>query len=162
MEDKRSIKKVLESQGVVHEKVANQSNSELPSLSPTQSTRPPHIQIDVQIAYNLHFGRSIYARKAKEITFPMALVSYPTKIEVICNHQNSTNFQNHFWCCTTILARWAMYLVGVHKGRVLGFGHDPRPFIFSSFHYFTWVLLRLICQKQFRRHSVCKTPTFMS
>jgi hypothetical protein len=27
MEDKRSIKKVLESQGDVHEKVANQSNS---------------------------------------------------------------------------------------------------------------------------------------
>jgi hypothetical protein len=37
MEDKRSIKKVLESQGDVHEKVANQSNSELLSLSPTRS-----------------------------------------------------------------------------------------------------------------------------
>jgi hypothetical protein len=65
MEDKRSIKKVLESQGDVHEKVANQSNSELPSSSPTRSPRPPHIQIDVQIAYDLRFGRSIYARKAK-------------------------------------------------------------------------------------------------
>jgi hypothetical protein len=80
MEDKRSIKKVLESQGDVHEKVANQSNSELRSSSPTQSPGPPHIQIDVQIAYDLRFGRSIYARKAKEIRFPMALVSYPTKI----------------------------------------------------------------------------------
>jgi hypothetical protein len=47
MEDKRSIKKVLKSQGDVHEKAANQSNSELPSLSPTQSPGPPHIQIDV-------------------------------------------------------------------------------------------------------------------
>jgi hypothetical protein len=37
MEDKRSIKKVLESQGDVHEKMANQSNSELPSSSPTKS-----------------------------------------------------------------------------------------------------------------------------
>jgi hypothetical protein len=46
MKDKRSIKKVLESQGDVH-KVANQSNSELPSLSPTRSPGPPHIQIDV-------------------------------------------------------------------------------------------------------------------
>jgi hypothetical protein len=55
MEDKRSIKKVLESQGDVHEKVANQSNSELPSSSPTQSPEPPHIQIDVQIAYDLRF-----------------------------------------------------------------------------------------------------------
>jgi hypothetical protein len=92
MEDKRSIKKVLESQGDVHEKVPNQSNLELSSSSPTQSTGPPHIQIDVQISYYLHFGRSTYAPKDKEITFPMALVSYPTKIEVVCNHQNTTNF----------------------------------------------------------------------
>jgi hypothetical protein len=35
MEDKRSIKKVPESQRDVHEKVANQSNSEMLSLSPT-------------------------------------------------------------------------------------------------------------------------------
>jgi hypothetical protein len=74
MEDKWVMKKVLESQGDVHEKVANQSNSELPSSSPTQSPGPPRIQIDVQIAYNLHFGRSTYARKAKEITFPLSLV----------------------------------------------------------------------------------------
>jgi hypothetical protein len=86
MEDKWSIKKVLESQGYVHEKLVNQSNSELPSLSPTRSLELPHIQIDVQIAYDLHFGRSTYARKAKEITFPMEQVSCPTKIGVICNH----------------------------------------------------------------------------
>jgi hypothetical protein len=92
MEDKRSIKKVLESQGDVHEKVANQSNSELPSLSPTRSPGPPHIQIDVHIAYDICFGRSTYAQKAKEITFPMAPVSCSTKIGVICNHQNSTDF----------------------------------------------------------------------
>jgi hypothetical protein len=114
MEDKQSIKKVLESQGDMHKKVANQSNSELPSLSPTRSPGPHRIQIDIQIAYNLRFGRSIYARKAKEIPYPMTLVSCPTKIGVICNHQNSTNFQNHFWYCTTILARWAVYPVGVH------------------------------------------------
>jgi hypothetical protein len=69
MEDKLSIKKVLESQGDMHEKVVNQSNSELSSSSPTQSPVPPRIQIDVQIAYYLCFGRSTYARKAKEITF---------------------------------------------------------------------------------------------
>jgi hypothetical protein len=45
MEDKQSIKKVLEIQGDVHEKVANQSNSELPSLSTTRSSGPPHIQL---------------------------------------------------------------------------------------------------------------------
>jgi hypothetical protein len=83
MEDKRSIKKVLESQGDVHEKVVNQSNSELPCSSPTQSPGPPHIQIDVPIAYDLHFAHSIYAWKAKDITFPMASVSCPTKIGVV-------------------------------------------------------------------------------
>jgi hypothetical protein len=114
MEDKWSIKKVLESQGDVHEKVANQSNSELPSSSPTQSPGPPRIQIDIQIAYDLCFGHSTFARKAKEITFPMTLVSCPTKIVVVCNHQNTTDFQNSFWCCATILVRWAVYPVGVH------------------------------------------------
>jgi hypothetical protein len=114
MEDKWVIKKVLESQGDVHEKVANQTNSELPSLSPTQSPGPPRIQIDVQIAYDLHFGHSTYARKAKEITFLMELVLWQTKIGVIRNHQNSTDFQNRFWCCATILARWAVYPVGIH------------------------------------------------
>jgi hypothetical protein len=96
MEDKQNIKKVLESQGDMHEKVVNQSNSELPSSSPTRSPVPPHIQIDVQIVYDLRFGRSTCARKAKDIKSPMALVSCPTKIGVVRNHQNSTDFQNRF------------------------------------------------------------------
>jgi hypothetical protein len=99
MEDKWDIKKVLESQGDEHEKVVNQSNSELSSLSPTRSPGPPRIQIDVQIAYDLCFRCSTYSWKAKEITFPMALVSCPTKIEGIYNHQNNTNFHNCF-CAT--------------------------------------------------------------
>jgi hypothetical protein len=53
---------------------------------------PPRIQIDVQIAYDLYFRCSIYARKAKEITFPMSPVSCPTKIRVIRNYQNNTDF----------------------------------------------------------------------
>jgi hypothetical protein len=71
MEDKWSIKKVRESQEDVHEKVANQSNSELSSSSPTQNPGPPHIQIDVQIAYDLRFRCYTYAWKAREIKFPM-------------------------------------------------------------------------------------------
>jgi hypothetical protein len=107
-------KNVLESQGDVHEKVANESNSELLSSSPSQSPGPPHIQINVQIANDLHFGRSTYEQKYKEIAFPMELVSCPTKIGVVRNHQNSTDFQNYFCCCATILVRWAMCPVGVH------------------------------------------------
>jgi hypothetical protein len=86
MEDKRSIMKVLERQGDVHEKVANQSNLQLPSSSPTRSLGPPHIQIDVQIAYDLRFGCSTCVWKGKEITFKMELVSCPTKIRVVRNH----------------------------------------------------------------------------
>jgi hypothetical protein len=92
MENKCCIKKVLESQGDVHEKVANQSNSELLSSSPTQSPEPPHIQIDVQITYDFHFGCSTYAQKAKEITFPMEHVLCPNKIGVVHKHQNSIDF----------------------------------------------------------------------
>jgi hypothetical protein len=63
MVDKWSIKKVLESQGDVHEKVGKQSNSELLSSSPIRCPGRNHIQIYVQIAYDLHFGCSTYARK---------------------------------------------------------------------------------------------------
>jgi hypothetical protein len=83
---------VLESQEDVHEKVANQSNSELLNLSPTRNPGPARIQIDVQNAYDLCFGLSTYARKAKEIKFPMELVPCPTKIGVIHNHQNCIDF----------------------------------------------------------------------
>jgi hypothetical protein len=86
LEDKWNIKKVLESQGDVHEKVANQSSSELTNSSPTQSLGPPHIQIDVQIAYDIRFEHSTHAQKAKKITFPMELVSFPTKIGVVRNY----------------------------------------------------------------------------
>jgi hypothetical protein len=105
---------VLESQGDMHKKVVNQTNSELLSSSPTRSPGPPRIQIDDQIPYDLHFGHSTYARKAKKINFPMEPVLCPTKIGVVRNHQNSTDFQNRFWCCATILSRLAVYPVGVH------------------------------------------------
>jgi hypothetical protein len=92
MEDKWSIKKVLESQGDMHEKVVIQSNLELLSLNPTRSPGQPCIQINVQIAYYLHFGHSTYAQKAKEIIFPMTPDSCLTKIGVVRNHQNNTDF----------------------------------------------------------------------
>jgi hypothetical protein len=76
----------------MHKKVVNQFNSKLSSSSPTRSIGPYRISIDVQIAYELCFVRSTYARKAKEITFSIALVSCPTKIGVVRNHQNSTDF----------------------------------------------------------------------
>jgi hypothetical protein len=39
---------------------------------------------------------------------------------------------------------------------------DVVPMMFSFIGSSLGVLLRLICQEQFHRHSVCKTPTFIS
>jgi hypothetical protein len=72
-------------------------NSELPSLSPTQSTRLPRIQIDIQIAYDLYFGHSTYAQKDKEINFPMAPVSYPAKIGVVLISRTVFGAAPLFW-----------------------------------------------------------------
>jgi hypothetical protein len=59
MEDMWDIKRVLESQENMHNKVVvQQANSESRSLtsSPTQSAGPLCLQIDVQDAFNLRFG----------------------------------------------------------------------------------------------------------
>jgi hypothetical protein len=63
------IKRVLKSQGDTHTKLEIQYNLELQSLtsSPTQSTGPPCLIIDVHDTYDLPFGCSTYASKDKEI-----------------------------------------------------------------------------------------------
>jgi hypothetical protein len=73
---------VLGRQGGAHIRVEIQSNSEFRSLtsSPTRSPGPPQLQIDVQDAYEIGFGRSTYARKEDEISFPIALVLGPAKV----------------------------------------------------------------------------------
>jgi hypothetical protein len=107
MEDKRSIKKVLESQGDVHEKVENQSNSELPSSSPTRSSGLPRIQIDVQIAYDLRFGRSTYGQKAKGITFPIGTYHDYVNCDVV-----------PMQACSLLLGHpWEFDTNAIHHGR---------------------------------------------
>jgi hypothetical protein len=58
MEDMWGIKTVLESHRNTHNKVEVQSNLESRSLtsSPTQSPRPPCLQINVQDVSDLRFG----------------------------------------------------------------------------------------------------------
>jgi hypothetical protein len=58
MENMRNIKKVLKSQGNMHNMMEVQANSESRSLtsSLTQSPGPPYLQIDVHDAYDLRFG----------------------------------------------------------------------------------------------------------
>jgi hypothetical protein len=62
-DDVRDTKEVLESPRDMHNKVEIQPNSEFESStsSLTRSPGPPCIQIDVQDAYDLRFGRSKYA-----------------------------------------------------------------------------------------------------
>jgi hypothetical protein len=61
--DEWDTKGVLERQGDAHIKAQIQANSESRSLtsSPTQSTGPPYLKIDVQDASDPQFGLSIYA-----------------------------------------------------------------------------------------------------
>jgi hypothetical protein len=96
MEDMWGIKTVLESQGDAHNKVEIQLNLELQSLtsSPTQSARPPCLQIDTQNVYDLRFGLSTCPWKDKKILFPMQLLTWSSKIKVDHNHQNKIIFQN--------------------------------------------------------------------
>jgi hypothetical protein len=58
MKDMWDIKKVLEIQANMHNKVEVQANSESRSstLSPTQSSGPPCLQIDAQDTSDLRFG----------------------------------------------------------------------------------------------------------
>jgi hypothetical protein len=58
MEDMWDIRKVLEIQGNMHNKMEVQANLESRSLtsSKTQSLRPSYLQINVQDASDLQFG----------------------------------------------------------------------------------------------------------
>jgi hypothetical protein len=62
--------------------------------SPTRHPGPPWLQIDVHDAYQIGFGRYIYARKEDEITFQMEVVLGPNKIGLDQNYQNNFNIQS--------------------------------------------------------------------
>jgi hypothetical protein len=116
MENMRDIKKVLESQGNTHNMVEVQANSECRSLtlSPTRSSGPPCLEIDIQDASDLRFGGFTYVWKDKEIHFPMSLLSWSTKIRVSQNRRNKKNSRTFLVLPPTILGRWPMYQVRVH------------------------------------------------
>jgi hypothetical protein len=95
-EDEHDIKRALERQEDVHINVEIQCNSEFQSLtsSPSRSSRPHQLDIDVQDSYKISFGRSTYARKEAEISFPMEPVPSPNQIGFSQNCQNSLNIQS--------------------------------------------------------------------
>jgi hypothetical protein len=79
-----------------HIKVEIQSHSEFQilTLSPTQSSGPHQLHIDVQDAYKIRFGHSTYARKEAEINFPMERLPHPNKIGFDQNCQNTFNIHS--------------------------------------------------------------------
>ncbi len=95
-EDEHDIKRALERQEDVHINVEIQCNSEFQSVtsSPTRSSGPHRLDIDVQDAYKISFGRSTYARKEAKINFPMEPVPSPNQIGFIQNCQNNLNIQS--------------------------------------------------------------------
>jgi hypothetical protein len=88
------MERVLGRKGDAHIKMEIQSNSEFQSLTwnPTRSLGTPRLQIDVQDAYEIGFGRSTYAWKEDEIKFPTELVPRPTDI----------GFDQNYWIYCTI------------------------------------------------------------
>jgi hypothetical protein len=64
-----------------------------PYLFLIRNTGPPYLQINAKDTYDLRFGCYLYAWKDMEIIFPTQLVSWSTKIRVVCNHQNKVVFQ---------------------------------------------------------------------
>jgi hypothetical protein len=82
--DEWDTKRALERQGYVHIKVVIQSNSEFQcfTLSQTRSPGPPRLQIDVQDAYDIGFGRSTFAWKWDKTEFLMELVRCPSRIRL--------------------------------------------------------------------------------
>ena len=88
----------------------NRFNFESDSESKSSSTKT-----NAQVAYGLGFGRSRYARKANEKTFPMALVWGPNSSGVDGRH--TRNWRTKICpaaVATLSFGLWALYHVGTH------------------------------------------------
>jgi hypothetical protein len=87
---------VLVRQEDAHIKVEIQSHSEFQILtsSPTQSSGPHRLHIDVQDACKIRFGCSTYGQKEAVINFPIEPVPCPKKIGFNQNCQNTFNIRS--------------------------------------------------------------------
>jgi hypothetical protein len=105
MEEMWNIKMVLEIQ-------ANTASMSLTS-GPTQSPGSPYFKIDVHDASDLQFGCPANAWTAKEMSSPIPLVPWSTKIGIGHNRRNKTDFLKLSSAAPPILSRWPIYQVGV-------------------------------------------------
>ena len=126
-------------------------------------SRPPGpvcLKLVIQDASGLRFQQSTYGWKANLIRKPIQVVSHQNLFGINrnCGHNSASRIYqgaatpsfgplDHVSCLGPLGAR-------------PGVLHDPRVFINSGRSSIrVWVLLRLFYEEQFRRSSVCETPT---
>ena len=90
---------------------ANVEAQSKPTSSLFWGPGPVCTKMDAQDAYGLRFGRSTYARKDKEKTFPMPLASCQNSSGVIGNRQNKREYRICVGVASPIFGLWALYLV---------------------------------------------------
>lgn len=124
-------------------KVEAQRNS---SSSPPRSPGAACTKFIAQVAYGLGFRLSTYAWKAKEISFPMALVPPQNSFRVIRNRRNKSTSRIYQVAAPPSFGLLARVSCWGPLWTWLGGYARPNPHIISSrCHIRVWVLLRLIC-----------------
>ena len=121
---------------------------------------PVCLKLVAQDASGLYFRRSTYDWKANLIRKPIHVVSRQNPFRINGNRRNKS--ASRICQGATTLSFGPLDHVSClgPLGTRPGVLHDPRVFINSRHPSIrVWVLLRLFCQEQFRRSSVCETPT---
>ena len=126
-------------------------------------SRPPGsvcLKRVTQDASGLRFRQSTYGWKANLIRKPIQVVSYQKLFGINRNRGHKTASRICQGAATLSFGPLDYVSSLGPLGERPGVLHDPRVFINSRCPSIrVWVLLRLFCQEQFRRSSVCETPT---
>ena len=134
-----------------------QSNS---SSSLPQPSGPVCLKLVSQDTYGLCFRRSTYGWKANLIRKPIQVVSHQKLVRINRNCRNKSASRICQGAATPSFGPLDHVSCLGPLGARPGVLHDPRVFINSCHPSIrVWVLLRIICQEQFHRSSVCETPT---
>ena len=137
--------------------VEAQSNS---SSSLPRSLGPVCLKLVTKDASGLCFRRSTYGWKANLIRKPIQVVSCQKLFGI--NGNRGHNLASRIYQGAAIPSFRPLDHISClgPLGARPGVLHDPRVFINSRHPSIrVWVLLRIFCQEQFRRSSVCETPT---
>ena len=125
-----------------------------------QPLGPVCLKLVTQDASGLCFRRSTYGSKANLIRKPMQVVSRQKASRINGNHRNNLAYRIYQGAATLSFGPMdrvsCLGPLGEHPGVL----HDPRVFINSCCSSIrVGILLRLFCQEQFYRSSICETPT---